>query len=161
MSEFVLRPGTARDVRAMHQLDLLCFEPPFQFDLHAMRRFALEAGAFSVVAERGWELCGFVVVSMWRRRRTASLAYVVTLDVHPELRRRGLALQLMAAAEARAAQQGGEAMLLHVYAGNAAAIAFYESTGYLRMERVEDFYGSGLHGWLYRRPLLKDPISLA
>jgi ribosomal protein S18 acetylase RimI-like enzyme len=158
MSEFVLRTGTARDVRAMQRLDVLCFEPPFQYDLHSMRRFALERGAFIFVAERGWELAGFIVVSIWRRRRMAALAYVVTLDVHPELRRRGLARELIAEAERRAAGEGAEAILLHVYAGNAAAIAFYESAGYARVERVADFYGSGLHGWLYRKEL---PISLA
>jgi len=142
----------------MHRLDLLCFEPPFQFDLHAMRRFALEPGAFSVVAERGWEMAGFIVVSMWRRRRMAPLAYVVTLDVHPELRRRGLATELMREAERRAATQGAEAILLHVSAENGAGIAFYEAAGYRRMELVTDFYASGRDGWLYRKAF---PISLA
>ena len=158
MSEFALRSGTERDIAAMHRLDVLCFEPPFQFDLRAMRSFALEPGAFSVVAERGSELGGFIIVSMWRRRRFAGLAYVMTLDVNPGIRRRGLARSLIAEAERRAANEGAEALLLHVYAGNIVAIAFYEAAGYSSVELIEDLYGPGLHGWLYRKAL---PISLA
>jgi ribosomal-protein-alanine N-acetyltransferase len=161
MSEFVLRAGTARDVPAMHRLDALCFQPPFQFDMHSMRRFVLEPGAFSIVAERGWAMAGFIVVSMWRRRRMAALAYIVTLDVHPELRRKGLASEMVAAAELRAADQGAEAILLHVHAGNAAAISFYEAAGYTRLELIADFYASGRDGWLYRKALERLPISLA
>ncbi len=148
--QWTLRSGRAADVPAMHALDLVCFEEPFRFDLKSMRRFALRVGAIVVVAESLGELVGFVVVHLERGR----LAYVVTLDVAPEFRRKGLARGLMVSAEEEALRAGAERMELHVFAGNAAAIAFYERMGFERVVLDEGFYGEDLDAWTYWKRLL-------
>jgi len=147
---WTLRVGRAADVPAMYALDLICFEEPFRFDLRSMRRFAMRVGAIVVVAESLGGLAGFVIVHMERGR----LAYVVTLDVAPEFRRRGLARGLMASAEGEALRAGAEWMGLHVFAGNASAIAFYERLGFERVAVDEGFYGAGLNAWSYRKRLV-------
>ncbi len=79
---------------AMFELDLLCFDEPFRFDLKTMRRCASAPRAIVLVGEVDRSLAGFVIVHL--RRHTAD---VVTLDVHPDCRRQGLAGALMEAAE--------------------------------------------------------------
>jgi ribosomal-protein-alanine N-acetyltransferase len=153
VDQYVLRPGLPIDVPAMHALDLLCFQPPFQFDFHTMRRFASQPGAYSLLAEANWSLAGFVLVSLWRRRRQPAIAYVTTLDVHPSHRRMGLARRLMAAAESRACHQKAATMTLHVHTGNAGAIAFYESLGYLRTGEASAFYGPTTNAGIYQKTL--------
>ncbi len=149
MCDWILRDGRATDIPAMHALDLVCFDAPFRFDLRAMRRFALRVGAIVVVAESRGELAGFVIVHRERRR----LGYVVTLDVAPEFRRKGLARALMTEAERQAMESGIMWLGLHVWAGNEAAMAFYERCGLERVERVEHFYGAGFDAWAYRKQL--------
>jgi len=148
MDEVTLREYRRGDWRAMHALDLVCFEPVFQFSRGAMHRFAEAAGAIVVLAEAGGELVGFCVVNMEEQT-----GYVVTLDVAPAWRRRGLARQMMEAVEAKVRTAGGVGMALHVSTANAAAMQFYESIGYGRVGMAEGFYGRGLDALVYRKRL--------
>lgn len=145
------RPG---DVDAMYALDLECFGPPFRFTARAMRRFAEEQDAIvllaeSQIAESRPRLAGFIIAHMEGRT-----AYIVTLDVAYDFRRRGLARLLMAETESRARAAGAEEMALHVHTGNTAAITFYESLGYGRVRMAENFYARGVHALVYRKRLV-------
>jgi ribosomal-protein-alanine N-acetyltransferase len=132
----------------MYALDLICFAPVFQFSRGAMRGFAEAPGAVTVLAEAQGKLEGFCVAQLEQRT-----GYVVTLDVAPACRRRGLARQLMAEVESRLQSAGAVQMELHVFTGNAEAIRFYESIGYAQAGVVQDFYAQGLNALLYRKPL--------
>ena len=124
MDNVTLREYRPGDWQAMHALDLVCFEPVFQFSRGAMHRFAEAPGAIVVLAEATAELVGFCVVNVEQRT-----GYVVTLDVAPPWRRRGLARRLMAEAETRLRAAAGTGMALHVSTANTAAMQFYESIG--------------------------------
>ena len=148
MDKVTLREYRPGDWQAMHALDLVCFEPVFQFSRGAMHRFAEAPGAIVVLAEATAELVGFCVVNMEEQT-----GYVVTLDVAPTWRRRGLARRLMAEAETRLRAAGGTGMALHVSTANTAAMQFYESIGYGRVGMAEGFYGRGLDALVYRKKI--------
>ena len=144
------RPG---DWQAMYALDLICFAPVFQFSRGAMRGFAEAPGAVTVLAEAEnhgaqGELAGFCITQLDQRT-----GYVVTLDVAPAWRRRGLAQRLMAEVESKIHSAGAEKMELHVFTGNAEAIRFYQSIGYTQAGTEIDFYAQSLHALLYRKTL--------
>lgn len=147
MAEITLRVGTPDDVGLMFELDLLCFDVPFRFDLRSMRQYATHPDALVLIAEANGAMHGFVIINPSRRRALRS-AYVTTLDVHPEFRRQGIASALLAEAECRAAASGATSMQLHVFDGNLAAIRFYEAAGYEQALFTEDFYSPGLNAWL-------------
>jgi ribosomal-protein-alanine N-acetyltransferase len=144
--EVTLREYRAGDSEAMHALDVVCFEPVFQFSRRTMRGFAEAGGAITVLAEAGGELVGFCVVQMEEQ-----LGYVVTLDVAASWRRQGLARRLMEEVESRVRAANGLGMVLHVHKGNPGAMRFYESMGYGRVGMVEGFYGRGLDALVYRK----------
>ncbi len=146
----VLRRGSAADLEAMFRLDVLCFAEPFRFSRDAMRRFATRKNAGVYVVEGGGEQAGFVIVQV---EGGGTVGYVVTLDVRPEMRREGVARQLMEAAERHAREAGAAQMMLHVYAGNAGAVAFYERAGYERLGMEAEFYGVGMDAWVYGKGL--------
>jgi ribosomal-protein-alanine N-acetyltransferase len=148
MARATLRDYRLGDWQPMHALDLLCFEPVFRFSRGAMRAFAEAPGAVTVLAEAQGELAGFCVAQL-----KDSTGYVVTLDVAPASRRRGLARCLMAEVESRLHSAGAVQMELHVFTGNEGAIRFYESIGYARAGEAMDFYAPGLHALLYRKQL--------
>ena len=146
MDEVMLRGYHPGDADAMYALDLVCFEPVFRFSRRAMRTFAEAQGAVAVLAEAAGELVGFCIAQM-----EDNLGYVVTLDVAPAWRRRGLARRLMGAAEDRVRASGGVGMELHVFKENVAAMQFYEGMGYGRVGRAEGFYGRGRDALVYRK----------
>jgi ribosomal-protein-alanine N-acetyltransferase len=152
MGEVVLREYRTGDLDAMWALDLVCFAEPFRFSRRAMRGFAEGKGAATVVAElgerAGAELVGFAVA-----QREGDAGYVVTLDVAPAWRRRGMARRLMAEVEGKMRAAGARRMELHVSVENEGAVRFYEAMGYERVGRVEGFYGKARDAWAYRRVL--------
>jgi [ribosomal protein S18]-alanine N-acetyltransferase len=147
--EVTLKEYRIGDLEAMFALDVVCFEPVFRFSRRAMRRFAEARGALTVLAEAEGELAGFAIVQMEDR-----VGYVVTLDVAPAWRRRGLARRLMVDVETRVVAAGGVGMELHVFVGNMGAVRFYEGMGYGRMGMVEGFYGRGLDALIYGKRLV-------
>ena len=154
VDEITLRDYRRSDLEAIFRLDTICFPPEFRFDSKSMRSFAERSQAITLLAEGGdGEISGFVIVHL-ERTGDGWLGYVVTLDVMPAWRRRGLAGRLMREAERRAAAAGARWMTLHVFTGNAGAIGFYERLGYERVGEVPGFYGSlGLNAFLYRKAL--------
>lgn len=137
----------------MHALDVVCFERPFRFTRGAMRRFAEAKKARVVIAEGGEALVGFVILHV-EGGGDGRKGYVITLDVEPGQRRRGIARVLMREVERQAGVDGCTALVLHVYAGNDAAIRFYETAGFLRSHLAEEFYGPGVDAWVYYKLLL-------
>jgi ribosomal-protein-alanine N-acetyltransferase len=137
------RPG---DWEAMYALDLVCFEQQFRFSRRAMRGFAEAKAAVTVLAEAEGELVGFCIAEVEER-----VGYVVTLDVAPAWRRKGLAGRLMTEVEGRVRAAGAVGMALHVFTGNLGAVRFYEAIGYERVGMAQGFYGRGLDGLVYRK----------
>jgi ribosomal-protein-alanine N-acetyltransferase len=139
---------------AMYSLDQECFSPEFRFDRETMRAFAEEPDAIVRIAlATNGEIAGFVIVHL-ESMASQQRAYVVTLDVAEEYRRRGLAQRLLSQAEERAAAAGAQWMELHVFTGNQGAIRFYEGSGYGRVGVRRRFYGrAGLDAFVYRKDL--------
>jgi [ribosomal protein S18]-alanine N-acetyltransferase len=147
-----LRGYEPGDLDAMHALDVACFELPFRFTRAAMRRFAQVAKARVILAEEDDGLAGFVVMHV-ERSGGERVGYIITLDVAADQRRKGIAGALMGEAERQAVEAGCSMMALHVFAGNAAAIEFYESAGFVRSHRARGFYGDGLDAMVYHHVL--------
>ena len=149
-----LRAYRRSDLAAMVALDEICFSEAFLFGTAAMRRFAEAKNAFALVAEQSdAALAGFVIAHR-TARGPLSKGYCITLDVAPEHRRSGLGRTLLAAAETWAHEAGAAGMALHVHTGNAGAIRFYESCGYLLQRVVPGFYGNpGMDALEYSKQL--------
>jgi [ribosomal protein S18]-alanine N-acetyltransferase len=140
------------DLEAIFRLDEACFSEEFRFDRRSMSAFAADRGAVTLIAEDQGKVIGFVIAHV-QHVAAECRAYVVTLDVDPEWRRRGLARELMAEVEAHALAEGARRIHLHVFIGNDAAIRFYERLGYERIRIVHGYYGSGLDAIVYRKDL--------
>jgi ribosomal-protein-alanine N-acetyltransferase len=147
-----LRPYRAKDLDAMHALDVECFDKPFRFSRSAMRRFAEAKTARVVIAEEEDALVGFVILDI-EVTEDGCLGYIVTLDVSPQHRRMGLAGQLMQQAEREAFREGCDAIVLHVFTGNEPAMRFYTRRGFIPSHRESDFYVRGMDAWVFQKRL--------
>ena len=149
----LLRSGRPSDLEEMNRLDSVCFQPPFRFTPSVMRRFVQEPGAITLVAESlDGGFAGFILIQV-NGENDSRHGYVVTLDVAPEFRRRGLARQLLEAAETAAESEGAREMVLHVWTANLPAICFYESAGYTRKKLHRDLYAPGFDAYDYSKLL--------
>lgn len=153
-----LRAFQPHDLPALCDLDEACFEQPFRFSRPAMRRFAGASNASVRLACAGEEAAvpgrieGFAIVHL-EHTQGQLLGYVVTLDVAPAARGRGLATALMQDLEKVVAEARGWAVSLHVYAQNQPAIRLYERLGYALHSTEPNFYGRGLDALAYTKLL--------
>jgi ribosomal-protein-alanine N-acetyltransferase len=149
------RGYTPAHIEAMFQLDALCFTEPFQFDRLTMRQFAEEPGAIVILVEDDdcAQLIGFIILHLEGEPDGAS-AYVVTIDVSPGHRCKGIGGAMLDRAEAVARSAGAMQITLHVAADNLAAIAFYERQDYERAGIAKLFYReAGQDAILFAKPL--------
>jgi ribosomal protein S18 acetylase RimI-like enzyme len=105
----------------MTALDARCFAPGWRYPSEVMADFLLAPGARALGGFDGAGLAGFI---LWIRGE------IVTLDVAPGHRRRGLGRMLMEQALRAIRAKGYRVASLDVDRDNAPAIALYASLGF-------------------------------
>lgn len=141
-----LRGATAADVAALVEFENLVFaDEPHRITPRQWRELVRRAPGLTVLAEGegppGAPLAGVLVLAA--RGRTLR---VLSLGVHPEWRRRGVAGRLLAQARAAAGSAGLVRLRLEVRADNRAAIALYLRHGFTVAGTLPSYYGVGEDG---------------
>lgn len=136
----LLRKAVLRDLPALAALEAACFTHPWtEAQIAEEMAVAPPGGVFvlEAVAREGTPggpraYCAF--------RLVVGEMHVMNLAVAPGARRRGLGRILLRFALRRAARAGGRAAYLELRAGNAGALALYESLGFRVLSRRRDYY---------------------
>ncbi len=105
----------------------------------------------------GWGTVSFPAGrrSQWMTDTEQTIAYIQTLEVAPEHRRRGIGKRLLRHLEISARNAGAETVWLHVAEQNPSAIRLYQAHGYFPQGREEDYYAAGAHALTYAKALPK------
>lgn len=140
------------DFPALYAIEEICFQPPFRFSRSTMRSLVSAASSVTWVAEEHEQMAGFAIV-YWTRDPDETMAYIQTIEVSPTQRNRGIARELLRRLESSASAAGACAIWLHVAEANAPAIRLYESHGYVRQGREENFYAANIHALIYLKGL--------
>jgi ribosomal-protein-alanine N-acetyltransferase len=130
----IVRRMTVEDVPAAHAIDKLSFTLPWP---ERSLRYEVSANpsARCWAAELDGHLVGMLVLWM-----IVDEAHIATLATHHEVRRQGIAKQLLVTALEHAYLEGARSALLEVRAGNEAAQAMYRKFGFEVVGRRERYY---------------------
>jgi ribosomal-protein-alanine N-acetyltransferase len=134
-----LIPSTMRDIRAVRALEKVCFGRD-AWGYGELLFVFISLGGVRLKAVDGDRLVGFICGDP---RPADGFAWISTIGVHPDYRRRGLGARLLAECEVRLQEAR---LRLTVRAGNAPAIALYESFGYEEIDRWAHYYADGETG---------------
>lgn len=136
MVEAQIRTRAARssDLEAVLELEALCFDDPWSdeaiaAELRADRRHC------SLVLEVDGSLRGVALI--WH---VADELHLLSLAVHPDFRRRGLASRLLESMRALGHARGAALITLEVRERNAPAIAFYHRHGFVDIALRARYY---------------------
>jgi ribosomal-protein-alanine N-acetyltransferase len=141
------------DFPQLYALEELCFLAPDRFSRRYLRSLVSRANAATWIAEDEQRLKGFAI-GVWAQRKSEIIAYIQTIEVAPEARRRGVGRELLRLMEASVRAAGASLIWLHVEATNAAAIHLYEAQGYCCQGRRENYYSEGRAAFIYTKPLI-------
>lgn len=136
------RLAALEDFERLYAVEQACFERPLRFTRSYLRRLAAKKSSAAWMAELDGAVVAFAVVE-WGRRRGEIMAYIPTIEVLAEQRRRGLGRELLRKLEASAQAAGAGSIWLHVADRNDGAIRLYEAEGYLWQGRQENYYPDG------------------
>ena len=137
----MIRSFQWRDLARLHQLDQVCFPPEIAYSRAELHYFLAHPGCSCwIVEEAEGRIAGFVIIERIRGNGRTS-GHIVTLDVDPAERRRGLGTLLMQTAEEQMKQEGAGVMSLEVAQNNAAARRFYCGLGFVSRGRIAKYYG--------------------
>lgn len=108
------------DLDLLHEMDRNCFAPDVAYDRQEMAYFLRLPGSRGFLAREEDNPAGFILFIE---------NHVITLDVLPAFRRRGLGRWLMDLAMEAMAEEGYTAVYLEVDADNEPALGLYRSLG--------------------------------
>jgi len=129
-------PASIWDLNHVRALEQVCF-PQDAWPLIEMIGVLTFPGVQRWKAMASEELVGFVAADV---RPHQNVAWIATISVHPDYRRRGLGDRLMEKVEGLVKVS---AMRLSARASNRAAIALYQKRGYEQIDVWPKFYRGG------------------
>lgn len=147
-----LRAFRRSDLDLLYQLDQVCFPAGVAYSKAELEGYVRRRDTRTWVAEAPGEaapLAGFIIVHCDRQQR----GRIITVDVAPAWRRRALGTALMKQAEDWVRVRGGEFVFLETAEDNMPAQLFYGRRGYLKLRRIEAYYGNGAAAWLMAKRL--------
>lgn len=147
---FHIREYQPSDFDALCAIDHQCFSESVAYSSEEMALGLAEPGAFALVAEESGRVSGFALFCHERR----DLGHVVTIDILPEFRRKGLGRELMEMGERRLNGDGVSRIVLEVDVRNEQAIGFYERLGFVIRRRLPRYYADGADALLMEKPLV-------
>ena len=136
-----LRSFQMRDLAGLHRLDQVCFARGIAYSKAELQYFLTHPHCSCWIAEHPEDkLAGFVIFERSNRQGRA-VGHIVTLDIDPVERRRGLGTLLMRTAEDQLKHEGAGVLSLEVAENNPAAQQFYRSLGFESRGRIAKYYG--------------------
>jgi ribosomal-protein-alanine N-acetyltransferase len=145
--QLTIRRYTPADFMRLCEIDRICFPPSMAYSQAELRYYLAGRMAIGLVAGISLRIAGFAVGRMEGR----GLAHVITLDVLPEARRRGVGTALMDALHAEFDLLGMKAVMLEVSTENSGAQRFYERLGYRTANLLRGYYSGTGDAWLMIR----------
>ena len=145
-----LRRGRLHDLDALYALERDFFTPDHVISRRGFRHFITSPKSTLIVADVNGKVAGCALVNY---RQGSQRGRLYTISVGREFQRRGIARQLLAAAEQGAKRRGCHFMRLEVRADDAGAIGLYESAGYARFGTRRRYYDNRIDALRFEKPL--------
>lgn len=136
---------TEQEIRQLSELDALCFPVPLNYPLAVMRRFVCQHGACLLRNWDGNRLTGFALFN-------SETGEIITLDVHPEYRRRGIGKRLLDQAIALLRQKEVRVIFSQVATTNTPSLMLHLRAGFKIRRVLRGYYPDGSSAYVLVLP---------
>jgi [ribosomal protein S18]-alanine N-acetyltransferase len=143
-----IEDASMRLLNELYEIEKQCFQEE-AFSKQQIGYLLTDYNAISLVAKVDDEIAGFIIGRI-ELTRNLLLGHIMTIDVAPLYRRRGIAQRLMLEVEETFRQKSVREIRLEVREGNSAALGLYKKLGFEKISRLENYYGK-THGLYLRK----------
>lgn len=131
-----IRNFVEHDLETLYEIDRVCFADDIAFSRAELLSQINRSRSITRVGERAGRILGFVIAHIVHPTH----AHILTLDVIPDVRRRGIGLALMNSLHGTLAKHGIGITVLEVSVRNHPALKLYEKMGYRRTDTLNGYY---------------------
>jgi ribosomal-protein-alanine acetyltransferase len=134
-----IKPVAVSCLGRLYEIEKECFEQE-AFSKQQLAYKLTDYSGISLAALVGDEIAGFVIAQV-DFGKNGAFGHVLTVDVAPAYRRRGIAQKLLHAVESVLKKRGIKEFRLEVRVDNFAALSLYRKMGYEEIGILERYYG--------------------
>ncbi|MGQ9529832.1 MAG: ribosomal protein S18-alanine N-acetyltransferase [Candidatus Bathycorpusculaceae bacterium] len=134
----------------LYKIEMECFEKD-AFSKQQIANLLTDYNCISLVAKINDRIAGFII-GMIQIERASLIGHILTIDVSPLYRRRGIAKRLLQEIEKIFMEKGVKSCRLEVREDNIAALRLYQKLGYKRVTKLMNYYGNA-HGVYLKKEL--------
>jgi ribosomal-protein-alanine N-acetyltransferase len=149
--ETTIEDASLKFLDKFYEIEKQCFERE-AFSKQQIAYLLTDYNAFGLAARINGEIAGFIIARIDIGRNVTS-GHILTIDVLPSHRRKGIAQKLLCEIETIFKERGIKECRLEVREGNVAASNLYQKLGYKKVGRLEKYYGNA-HGLYLKKALL-------
>ncbi len=132
--------GSVRDTDTLIAIENECFAT----EAFSRKQISLLLGDYNTIAIKALDdgnVLGFVIGQI-QLERGATVGHIITIDVLPAYRKRGIGTILLEAVETIFRQKHLQSSFLEVRKDNSEALRLYVKAGYENVGKLERYYGS-------------------
>lgn len=141
--EVQIAAASILDLDRLYKIELECFDRE-AFSKRQIARLLSDLDCVNLVAKTDSDIVGFIIGSIFFNQKLR-VGRILTIDVMPSHRRRGVAEKLLLEIEKIFREIGAESSQLEVREDNIAALRLYQKLGYVRIATLKEYYGNA-HG---------------
>ena len=134
----------------LYEIEKQCFNQE-AFTKQQIAYLLTDYNAIGLAARANGEIAGFVIARV-DIGRNAPLGHILTVDIAPSYRRKGIAQKLLHEIETIFKERGIKECRLEVREDNVAASNLYQKLGYKKVGKLEKYYGDA-HGLYLKKTL--------
>jgi [ribosomal protein S18]-alanine N-acetyltransferase len=148
--EIKIETATIRLLDKLYQIEEQCFDQE-AFTKHQIAYLLTDYNTISLVAKSNSDIAGFIIAQVEIEGETL-YGHIITINVSPGYRRKGIATKLIQEIELLLKQKGITESHLEVREDNNAAIKLYQRLQYQKISKLEKYYGNK-HGLYLKKTL--------
>ena len=134
----------------LYQIERECFDKE-AFTRQQIAYLLKDYNSINLIARINSEIAGFIIGAAYYERN-AQLGHILTVDVTPAYRQKGVAQKLLQEIEKIFKEKGFRASYLEVREDNIAALGLYRKLGYKKIAKLKNYYGNA-HGIYLKKDL--------
>jgi [ribosomal protein S18]-alanine N-acetyltransferase len=152
---FAITPLELSDLDAVYVLDQACFPGDVAFPRHLFAFLLKSPDCLGLCVKDRGQLAGFIIVQAINSQK----AQLLTLDIDPHYRRRGIGTMLLESAHNFLKERGFQTILLEVAVRNDPALKLYQKLGYEYIRTKKRYYPDGADALQMRKTLREGPLQ--
>jgi ribosomal-protein-alanine N-acetyltransferase len=134
----------------LYEIEKQCFDQE-AFSKQQLAYLLTDYNTIRLAARVNGEIAGFAIARV-DIERTMPIGHIVTVDITPAYRRKGIAQKILHEIEAIFQERGIKESMLEVREDNVAALNLYQNLGYRKVGKLEQYYGNA-HGIQLKKAL--------